>query len=73
MEKKKNKLIAKAISIGAVVKVIDTITKIINQFEVWNDLWRHRRLKKKKEKLFKEAEKALRDRDVKKINEIIHR
>ena len=49
------------------------ISAIINQFETWHDIWRNRQLKKKHDRALKEAEKALKDKDVKKINDIIHR
>jgi len=71
MEKKK--ITIKSISLSTITGIIDVISAIINQFETWHDIWRNRQLKKKHDRALKEAEKALKDKDVKKINDIIHR
>lgn len=71
MEKKK--ITIKSISLGTITTIIEIFSNIISQFETWYDIWRNRQLKKKHDRALKEAEKALKDKDVKKINDIIHR
>ncbi len=71
MEKKK--ITIKSISLGTITTIIEIFSNIISQFETWHGIWRNRQLKKKHDRALKEAEKALKDKDVKKINDIIHR
>lgn len=63
----------KAISIGTITTVIEVITSIFTALGNWGDVWRDYWLKRKHKKLLKEADKALNDRDIKKINDIIQR
>lgn len=63
----------KAISIGTITAGIEVITGIIAALKEWGDVWRDFWLKKKQKKLLKEADKALKDHDIKKINDIIQR
>lgn len=63
----------KSISIGTITTVIEVITNVISALKEWGDVWRDLKLKRKQKKLLKEAEKALKDHDIKKINDIIQR
>lgn len=63
----------KSVSIGTITTVIEVITNIFTALSNWGDVWRDFKLKRKQKRLFKEADEALRNRDVKKINDIIQR
>lgn len=63
----------KSVSVGTITTVIEVITTVVTALKEWGDIWRDFWLKRKQKKLYKEAEKALKDRDVKKINDIIQR
>ncbi len=73
MRNTNKKVTNKSFSIGTVTTIIDIITNIFSAFQSWGDIWRDFRLKRKTKKKYKEAEEALKERDVKKINEIIQR
>ncbi len=73
MNEKKPKATIKSISIGTITTIIEVLSNIIQQFETWHDLWRNWRIKRKNKKLLEEADKALKDKNIEKINDIIHR
>ena len=63
----------KSVSIGTITTVIEVITGVIAALKEWGDVWRDFWSKRRSNKLLKEADKALKERDVKKINDIIQR
>jgi hypothetical protein len=63
----------KAISIGTITTIIEVVSSIFDALQNWGDVWRDFWLKRKQKKLLKEAEKALKNHDIDKINEINNR
>jgi oligoribonuclease NrnB/cAMP/cGMP phosphodiesterase (DHH superfamily) len=69
----KTKVTIKSISLDVIARVIELFATIVEQFETWHSLWRNWKLKRKQKRTLEEAEKALKDKDIEKINDIIHR
>ena len=63
----------KAISVGTITTIIEVVSSIFKALSDWGDVWRDFWIKRRNKKLLKEADKALKERDVKKINDIIQR
>jgi hypothetical protein len=63
----------KAISVGTITSIIELISTVFTALSNWGDFWRDYQLKRKQKKALKEAEKALKEHDIEKINDIINR